>query len=167
MINSIKKRRAIREFLNQAIPEQKIQEIIKAASFAPSANAIYPWELIIIKDEITKEQLSKVTPWATFAKNANLIIIIIGNEEESPQWIEDCSIVAEHIWLEAVNQELGSCWIQIRQQGEAENEVKNILNIPKEKRVLCLLPIGVPAENLPEHEESTIDKSKIKYEKYK
>ncbi len=167
MIDPIKKRRAVREFLDQTIPEQKIQEIIKAASFSPSANALYPWELVIVKDDATKEQLSKVTPWATFAKDADLIIAVIGDEEESPQWIEDCSIVAEHIWLEAFNQGLGSCWIQVRKQGEAENDVRNILNIPKEKRVLCLLPIGVPAENLAEHEESAIDKSKIKYEKYK
>lgn len=167
MIDSIKKRRAVREFLDQAIPDQKIQELIKVASFAPSANAIYPWELIIIKDDATKEQLSKVTPWSTFAKEATLIIAIIGDEEESPQWIEDCSIVAEHIWLEAVNQELGSCWIQIRGQGNAENDVRDILNIPKEKRVFCLLPIGVPAETLTEHDESMIDKNKIKYEKYK
>jgi len=167
MIDSIKKRRAIRKFLNQAVPETKIQEIIKAAFFAPSANAVYPWELIIVKDNTTKEQLSKVTPWATFAKEADIIIVIVGDEEESPQWIEDCSIVAEHIWLEAVNQELASCWVQIRKQGEAENNVKEILNVPKEKRILCLLPIGFSAEKLEEHEETIIDKNKIKYEFYK
>lgn len=157
----------MRGFLDQVIPDQKIQEIIKAASFVPSANALYPWELVIIKDDATKEQLSKVTPWATFAKDADLIIAVVGDEEESSQWIEDCSIVAEHIWLEAVNQGLGSCWVQIRGQGNAENDVRDILNIPKEKRVLCLLPIGAQAENLAEHDESAIDKSKIKYEKYK
>ena len=55
MIDSIKKRRAVREFLSDVVPEQKIQEILDAACFAPSANAIYPWELILIKDEETKE----------------------------------------------------------------------------------------------------------------
>jgi nitroreductase len=167
MIDSIKKRRAVRDFLDQTVPEQKIQEIIKAAAFAPSANAIYPWELVIVKDDALKEQLSKTTPWATFAKSADLIIAVIGDEEESPEWLEDCSIVAEHIWLEAVNQGLDSCWIQIRRQGDAENDVRKILNIPKEKRVLCLLPIGVAAENLPEHDEAIIEKNKIKYETYK
>lgn len=167
MIDSIKRRRAVREFLDQAIPEQKIQEIIRAASFAPSANAIYPWELVLVKEDVAKEQLSKVTPWAIFAKEAALIVAVIGDEEESPEWIEDCSIVAEHIWLEAVNQGLSTCWIQIRNQGNAENEVRKILNIPSEKRILCLLPIGVPAKDLPEHTDESVDKSKIKYETYR
>ncbi len=153
--------------MDQAIPEQKIQEIIRAASFAPSANALYPWELVLIKEDAAKEQLSKVTPWAIFAKEAALIVAVIGDEEESPEWIEDCSIVAEHIWLEAVNQGLSTCWIQIRNQGNAENEVRKILNIPSEKRILCLLPIGVPAKDLPEHTDESVDKSKIKYETYR
>jgi nitroreductase len=167
MINSIKSRRAHREFLGDPISEEKLQEIIKAGMFAPSANAKYPWELIVVKENQTKELLSKATPWSTFAKDASVIIVVIGNETESSEWIEDCSIVAEHIWLEATAQELGACWVQIRNQSNAEADVKEILNIPEDYRVLCLIPIGIPAKTLPEHEESDIDKSKIKYEKYK
>ena len=167
MIDSIKSRRAHREFLNEPINEEKLQEILKVASFAPSANAKYPWELIVVKDTQTKELLSKTTPWSTFAKDAAVIIVILGNEEDSAYWLEDCSIVADHIWLETANQGLGTCWIQIRNHGTAEEDIKEILNIPNKFRILCLMPIGVPAKALPEHEESEIDKSKIKQEKYK
>jgi nitroreductase len=167
MINAIKKRRAHREFLDDAISNEKIQELIKAAAFAPSANAKYTWEMVIVKEPATKDELSKVTPWATFAKDAAIIIAVIGHESENVEWVEDCSIVAEHIWLEATEQNLGCCWIQIRNQGQAEKDVKEILNIPSIHRVLCLLPIGIPAKTLAEHDESIIDKSKVKLEKYR
>jgi nitroreductase len=167
MISAIKKRHAIREYLNEPISDEKITEILKTAAFAPSANAKYPWELIVVKETATKEMLSKTTPWATFAKDAGAIIAVIGHETDSPEWVEDCSIVAEHLWLEAAEQGLGACWIQIRNQGNAEKETKEILNIPDKHRVLCLMALGVPAKNLSEHDESNIDKNKIKYEQYK
>lgn len=167
MIQAIKSRRAVREYLNELIAEEKLQAVLNAAGFAPSANAKYPWELVVVKEPITKELLSKTTPWATFAKDAGVIIAVIGHDSESNEWVEDCAIVAEHIWLEAAEQNLGCCWIQIRNQGKAEKDVKEILNIPEKHRVLCLMALGVPAKNLPEHEEANIDKSKIKMEKYK
>lgn len=167
MIRSIKQRRAIREFLNDPIADEKIRELLEAAAFAPSANAEYPWDLVIVKDPATKELLAKVTPWATFAKDADTIIAVVGHEEDSQEWIEDCAIVAEHIWLEATKQGLGSCWIQIRNQGNAEKDVKEILGIPEKHRVLCLMPIGVPAKKLPEHDAAAIDRHKFKSEKYK
>lgn len=167
MINAIKKRRAVREFLNEPVSDEKIQELLKAAACAPSANAKYPWELIVIKDQATKDLLAKTTPWATFASSAAAIIAVIGLEADSSEWVEDCSIVAEHIWLEASEQGLGSCWIQIRNQSNAEKSVRDILNIPDGLRILCLLPIGVPAKELPEHEGGAIDRNKIKFEKYK
>lgn len=166
MIEAIKKRRAIREFLSDAVSEEKLQEILSAAKLAPSANAIYPWELIVVKDPQTKEKLSKTTPWSTFANSAPLIIAVIGHEQESPDWVEDCSIVAEHIWLEAANQELGCCWVQIRGNANAEDSVKEILGIPKELRVLCLLPLGSPAKTPKERADAKPDKKKIKMEKY-
>lgn len=167
MINAIKHRRAIREYLSQPLPEKQLQEILKAAAFSPSANAKYPWEIIVVKDLQTKELLSKTTPWSTFAKDADTILVIVGHEKESSEWVEDCSIVAEHIWLEAEEQGLGTCWIQIKNQGQAETSVKDILNIPEDLRVLCLMPLGIPAKKMEEHSESDIDKSKIKYEAYR
>lgn len=167
MINAIKNRRAHREFLNEPIADEKIQEILKAAACSPSANAKYPWELVVVKDQATKELLAKTTPWATFASSAAAVIAVIGLEQDSADWVEDCSIVGEHIWLEATDQNLGCCWIQIRNQGNAEKNVREILNIPETHRVLCLLPIGVPAKKLPQHKDNIIDRSKLKFEKYK
>jgi nitroreductase len=167
MISAIKNRRSHREFLDQPIPENKIKEVINAGLAAPSANAKYPWEIVVTKDEELKKLLAKTTPWSTFAEKAEVIITVVGNEAESPFWIEDCSIVAEHLWLEATEQELGACWIQIRNQGGAEASVKEILNIPEKLRVLCLIAIGVPAEKTEATEEKDLAREKVKYETYK
>jgi len=167
MIQAIKKRRATREYLNQSIPEEKLDNIIEAAMYAPSANAIYPWELIVVTNLETREELAKVTPWSAHAKEAPAVIAVLGLEKESPYWVEDCSIVAQNIWLQAAEEGLSSCWIQIRNNGNAEKEVKEILELPEGVRVLCLMPIGMPAKPQAEHGKEAFKKDKVMYEKYK
>lgn len=167
MVQAIKKRRAAREYLNQSIPEDKLNRVIEAAMYAPSANAIYPWKLIVVTKLETREELAKATPWSAHAKEAPVVIAVLGLEKESPYWVEDCSIVAQNIWLQATEEELSSCWIQIRNNSNAEKEVKTILKIPDDLRVLCLMPIGVPAKPPKEHGQEAFKKDKVLYEKYK
>ncbi|HLD28142.1 MAG TPA: nitroreductase family protein [Patescibacteria group bacterium] len=167
MIDAIKKRRSIRQYLNEEILDDKLKEILTSAMYAPSANAIYPWELVVVRNLETKEELSKTTPWSSHVKDASVVIVVVGDPEKSSDWVEDCSIVATHLWLEIVNQGFGSCWTQIRGNDTAEKQVKEILSIPDDLTVLCLMPIGVPAKDMPEHSEDNFDISKVKNEKYK
>ena len=45
--------------------------------------------------------------------------------------------------MEAVELELGTCWIGAFN----EDEVKKILKIPQDKKIVALLTVGVPAES--------------------
>ena len=166
MIPAIKKRRSVREYKDEDIPEKKLKEILMATMFAPSAHHKQPWDLVVVKEKTMINKLSQATPWSTHAATAPVIIAVVGYEKESAEWVEDCSIVAEHIWLEVTEQGLSSCWIQIKGNDNAEKEVKELLNVPEDHRVLCLMPIGVPNQDIPEHTEDKFDKSKIKQEGY-
>lgn len=172
MLDIIKKRRSIRSYKSDPVEDSKIDEILKAAMFSPSACHTRPWEFIVVKDQKTKASLSQTTPWASFAKDAPVVIIVCADTkkafsvEDGTTWIEDSSIAAEHIYLEATNQGLGTCWIQIRcvksDDGKnSEDIIKKILTIPSHIRVLCIFPIGYPKEEKPEHSDSEYKKSKI------
>jgi len=54
----------------------------------------------------------------------------------------DLAIAVDHMTLAATAEGLGTCWIG----AFYEEEVKRILKIPPEVRVVALLPIGYPAE---------------------
>lgn len=166
MIEAIRRRRAVREYIEQPIHETVMDELLLAAMYAPSANGLYPWEFIIVENAETRDWLSKLTPWAAPAKTAAAVIVVIGHEAESPQWVEDCAIATEHIWLAATERDLAGCWIHIRGNATAEKELKERLNIPDAHRVLCLLTLGTPAKDETPHDEAAYDKSKVKYEKY-
>ena len=55
----------------------------------------------------------------------------------------DVAIALDHITLAAVELGLGTCWIGAFD----EKEVKQILDIPAEIRVVALLPLGYPADS--------------------
>jgi nitroreductase len=170
MLDIIKKRRSIREYLPKEIEEEKLDEILKAAMFSPTAHHSRSWEFVVVKDTGLKEKLSQATDWAGFAKTASIILVLCSKEDL--YWVENCSIAAENIYLEATNQGLGTCFIQVNRQmikidGEnSEGYIKALLKIPKDVRVLCLMPIGYPAERKGEHEDSEFEIKKIHHGKW-
>jgi nitroreductase len=57
------------------------------------------------------------------------------------KWAErDVMTAVEHMVLAAWDFGYGTCWIGALN----EDRVKNLLSVPEEMTVICLLPIGVP-----------------------
>jgi len=172
MLDVIKKRRSHRDYSDKEIEEEKLTEILKAAQFAPTAKNLRLWEFIVVKDRETKDLLSQTKKHAYFANKAPVVIVIVSADDGlTKYWIEDGSLAAQNIYLEATNQGLGACFIQIygskRDNGEdCEQYVKKILKVPENIHVLCLMPIGYPKEKLPEHSDKEFKQEKIHYEKY-
>jgi nitroreductase len=170
MLDIIRKRRSVRTFLQKAVEQEKLKEVLKAAMFAPTARDLRPCEYIVVTNGEVKALLAKATPFSAFAKSAPAVIAICYDAGNAKRFKEDCSISAENIYLEAVNQGLGTCFVQIADaegsEGNAEEFVKKTLSIPEPYRVQCLMPIGYP-EKMPEpHKDEEFDEKKIHYEKF-
>lgn len=73
LIDAIGKRRSIRKFTNDEIPERFIDEIMEAARLAPSGSNLQPWRFVVIRSDEVKKQLEKITPYK-FAAKAPVII---------------------------------------------------------------------------------------------
>lgn len=171
MLEIIRKRRSARSFLRKEVEEGKLDEILKAAMFSPTARGLRPWEFILVSGEEAKERLSRATPYASFAKDAPVVMVICYDIGKGRRFKEDCSICAENIWLEAVNQGLGTCFIQIADgteadEGNPEDFVRKVLGIPDNFRVQCLLPIGYPERQSAPHKDEEFDKGKVHRDKF-
>lgn len=163
MLETIKKRRSIRQYQDKKIEKEKIEEILKAAMTAPSAHHRRPWKLWLVQDKEKKEQLSKIHHWSSFVAGAP-VVLVIGSEKDK-HWVEDGAVVAAFVYLEATNQGLGTCWVQVRKartlEGKSsEEEVKKIIGASKDVRILCLMPLGYPQKALQEH-MGEIEKEKV------
>lgn len=170
MLDVIRKRRSVRNFLKKEVEEEKLKEILTSAMFSPNSWGTRPWEFIIVKDYELKAKLSKATDHSHFVKDAPLVIVVCYNMKKGVRFREDSSIAAEHIHLEAVNQGLASCFVQVAEAGNppgsAEPYVKELLNIPDEFRVQCMMPVGYAKRNLSQHKDSEYEPSKIHYERF-
>ncbi len=53
----VKKRRSIRRFKPDPIPDEYVDKVVEAARWAPSGANSQPWEFVVIKDKATKEKM--------------------------------------------------------------------------------------------------------------
>jgi nitroreductase len=171
MLATIRQRRSVHNFLKKKVEKEKVHEILTAAMFAPTSMNQRPWEFIVITEDKTKNDLSKATAFSSFTKIAPVIIVISYNTNKSNRFQEDCALSAENIYLETTHQGLGTCYVQIAggmegNVGDPEDHVRRILNIPESHRILCLMPIGYPANQTEPHKDAEFDESKIHYEKF-
>ena len=159
----INERRSIRAYKDEPIEKEKIDRLIESARLAPTAANRQKFKLVIVnyEEKDLKNKLVTACNEQQFVGMASNIIAGV-SEEPDYKWEQvDLAIVLEHIVLEAVELGLGTCWIGAFK----ENEVKKLLKIPKDKRVVALLAIGYPAENPPARPRKDISEL-ISYNQY-
>jgi len=60
LLELVKKRRSIRRFKSDPIPDEYIDKIIEAARWAPSGANSQPWEFIVVKKQELKDSIVKI-----------------------------------------------------------------------------------------------------------
>jgi nitroreductase len=90
---------------------------------------------------------------------------VIADPGKSDMFVEDAAIAAQFMQLQAADLGIGSCWIQVRNRFNAENEpaetlVQELLGIPEYLKVECIMSFGYPNET-----RRPVDESKLKWEK--
>ena len=142
VFEAIQKRHSVRAYKSTPIPEEKLMKILEAGRLAPSASNIQPWHFIVVKDPEKRKKLAK-SKWAKFLAEAPVVIVGCGNQKASPKWfMVDVAIAMQNMVLAATSEGLGTCWVG----SFNEREVKELLKIPENYRVIALLAVGYPRE---------------------
>jgi nitroreductase len=146
VFEAIKTRRSIRSFDDRPIEEEKLLRVLEAGRLAPSAKNRQEWRYVVVKDKELRKKLAVAANNQYFLAEAPVIIVgcaTLVNYVLScgqPAYTIDVSISMDHMTLQAVEEGLGTCWIGAFK----EDEVKRILNIPDDIRVVELMPLGYP-----------------------
>jgi nitroreductase len=164
MLDLIKKRRSIRKYTPEPVSDAEIRSLLDAAMAAPSADDMRPWEIVVVRQADLRAEISKVHPWASMCTSAPVVFVVLGDARRSAHWVEDCSALTENLLLAATSLELGSVWVAIYPELPNEERVRRILNIPDHRRVLCVVPVGHPAEAKPAH--TKYDAHRVHHDKY-
>ena len=165
LLKLLQSRRSIRKYTDEHISDETLEKILQAGLLAPSSRAIYPVELVAVRDKEMLRKLSECkAAGAAMLKNADAAIVVVGDTAKSDAWIEDCSITMTLMMLEATEQGVGNCWVQCRGRQTAEGtsteeRIRSLLDIPDNFGVLAILSLGMPAEELAPRELPDINAS--------
>jgi len=137
----VRRRRSIRRYRDDPVPRESILRVLEAARLAPSAGHRQPWHFIVVRDRELIVRLAGTQGWAA---GAPVVIVAVADPEASPRWcFNDLAVAFEHLVLAATDLGLGTCWMGLMYR---DAEVKGLLGIPDELKVVAMTPIGVPDE---------------------
>lgn len=150
----VKSRQSDRKYSSRHIEKEKLERIVEAGRMAPSACNAQPWKFIVVTEPGLITQLAdaanaKLLGMNGFVNQAPALIVIVREQanfsskagaivKNKDYSLIDIGIATQSICLQAKAEGIGSCimgWFD-------EKKVRDILGIPRSKRVELILSMG-------------------------
>jgi nitroreductase len=164
------KRRSVRLFKDQEIPESMIEKLLDAAIHAPSGGNIQPLSLILVRSIEGKKKLAELAGGQPWVRNAPLSMIFCLDFYRIKKWAEMCQtefqgeeainhffiayadlmVAAQNVVILAESFGLGSVYVGSIQH--EIDEIRNFFELPLYVLPLMVLSIGYPKsipQNIP------------------
>lgn len=157
----IKGRRSIRKFADTPVSRDVIADIVETASYAPSWKHTQITRYIAVegelKDKIADECTSAYAKNGEIIKNAPMLIAVTfiknrsgferdgsySTPKEGGWQMFDAGVASEAFCLAAYEQGLDTVIMGIFDEAKAAS----LLEVPEERELVALIPIGYPAES--------------------
>ena len=159
-------RHSIRRYTDRKVDPEDVKTILEAALLAPSSKSARPWQFVVVEDPEMLERLAQCKPNGTASvRNAAFAVVVTASPARSDVFVEDASLAAEFMQLQAADLGIGSCWIQVRNRYAADGEpsevcIQEALGIPAAMTVECIMTFGYSAET-----RRPVDPSRLLWEK--
>ena len=150
--DNIMTRVSVRQFTGEKISAEQIDTLLRAAMAAPSAINKQPWAFIVVTDEGIISRLGEELPFSRCSNHPACAIVPCGDLSKAIEgdmaafWINDVSAATENLLLAAHSMGLGAVWTGVHPNMERVAQVQGILGLPEHIIPLCIVPVGVPAE---------------------
>lgn len=154
----LKNRYSVRNFSDKRVAREDIEKCVLAANLAPSACNKKPWRFVVVddiskRDEIAAKAFDLIVP-NSFVRNAPCIIVacaktdfivhkLAAGYKNIDYDLLDMGAAIENFVLEATFLGLGTCWLGWFN----EKNIRDILKIPKNLKIVSLIVVGYPSEN--------------------
>ena len=158
-LEAIRKRRSVRNYTGDPIPREDLETIVDAGRLAATGYNKQPWDFIVVTNREMIDQLKIAARWMD--KAGAIIALVL--DPSTKYWLEDGSAAVQNILIASTALGYGSCWLE-GYTLPLEEEFKELLGVPPDKRLLTLIPLGVPIE-WPGKEKKSLEEV-IHWEKY-
>ena len=172
LLEVMRNRRSVRVYTGETVPEDQVEQILKAGLLSASGKNLKPWEFIVVRDKEVLAKLSKSrAAGAAMIEHADCAIVVVGDTEKSDVWTEDCSSAMANMHLMADCLGIGSCWVQGRLREAADGRtteafIRDLLGIPDKYGVAAMLSLGMAKEHPAAYSLDELPMEKVHREKF-
>lgn len=146
VLAAIRQRRSVRHFLEAPVDRAAVMEALSASSWAPSGLNNQPWRFAVVWDSGLKEQLAKLTRYASVLRSAAVLVPVFLDKDVSYDQVKDVQAIGaaiQNMLLALYAQGLGAVWV-----GEIlknQERVLEILGLPARLQLMAVVALGHPA----------------------
>lgn len=167
-------RRSVRKYnSDRKLTKEQILELIRAASYAPSAHNKQPWHFLVIEDKEVMRTLRTLQPWTSFAKDAAVVIVVCADiqetfhrEKEGWNYAQiDGALAAQNLLLACHAKGLGACFCGAAPMPMVIDNLRKKFNMPETVLPIAIVPIGFPEEE-PKAPDDRLNLDKIHWETF-
>lgn len=138
-----RRRRSVRCYRPDPVPEELLQQVLEAGRWAPSACNTQPWEFIVVTSPEVRQVLYELATvvglkWPHL-RTAPVVIVLCG-QRLTPYSRDDCIFAAQNMLLCAADLGLGTCYIG----GFNEAKVRRALSVPQGYLLPGMITLGYP-----------------------
>ena len=132
VLDKIKSRRSIRKYRSDMIPQDKLEKIIEAGTYAATGMGKQSPIIIAVTNKELRDKLSAMNAKIMGVDNMDPfygapVVLIVLADKSRPTCVYDGSLVMGNLMLEAEEQGIGSCWIHRAKEEFESEEGKEIL----------------------------------------
>ena len=131
VLETIKSRRSIRKYKSDMVPQDKLEKIIEAGTYAAPGMGKQSPIIVAVTNKELRDKLSamnaKIMGTNTDPFYGAPVVLIVLADKSRPTYLYDGSLVMGNLMLEAEAQGIGSCWIHRAKEEFESEEGKEIL----------------------------------------
>lgn len=137
----LRSHRSVRRYAPKPIPDHVLLDVVEAARWTGSAKNLQPWQLVVVRDEATRRELSTCGAFTEHLAGAAAVVVLVMDD---PRWAFDCGRLAQQIQLAAWAHGVGSCIGTVNP--EHETRAKELLGVPADRWLRQTVALGYPAD---------------------
>ena len=146
LLEGIYTRRSVRQFTAQPVDRERLLEIIKAGTWAPSGLNNQPWRFAIVQGGEVRNKLAKLTKYHFVIEGAPACIAVFIDKSVMYHGVKDHQAIGaciQNMLLAAHALGLGAVWLgEILKNAEG---VRTLLGLPEQMELMAVVALGHPA----------------------
>ncbi len=152
IIENVKTRRSIRAYSDVAVPEELIDAVTEAGTYAPTGRGAQSPTIVAVSGKEYRQRIAKMNS-AVMGRDddpyygAPTVLLVLANPEWLT-WVEDGCCVLQNMMLVAHSLGLGSVWVHRERQMFDSEDGKALLaewGLPENLRGVGAIALGYPA----------------------